>query len=59
MLPSLSSQIVHHVLVDFIAIFFRENWQLIGEEFIQDVEYFFNNKCIYYPINAYLDSKNG
>lgn len=36
----------------FSAIFFKENWQSIGDEFTLAIDYFFKNEYIYFPINA-------
>lgn len=36
----------------YSAGFFKENWETIGENFLDAIEYFFKNNYMYYPLNA-------
>lgn len=36
----------------FTVEFFMENWEVVGLEVTQAVEYFFTNDYLYYPINT-------
>lgn len=32
--------------------FYKANWDVLGEEFMDAIEFFFKNDFIYYPVNA-------
>lgn len=36
----------------YSAVFFKDNWEIIGDDLLDEVEYFFKNNYMYYPINA-------
>lgn len=36
----------------YTSDFFKENWPLLGGEFMEAVEYFLEQNFMYYPINA-------
>lgn len=36
----------------FTIEFYKSNWDLVGNEFIEAISYFFSQDYIYYPINA-------
>lgn len=36
----------------FTAEFYKENWGLVGEQFLDAIQFFFTHDFIYYPMNA-------